>query len=67
MHQSVWLLTQNTAIHPHTDTHTHTWQGGMEAAKKERREQSHKEKDGGRRKEEAGGGHLLLSASTHNH
>lgn len=24
MHQSVWLLTQNTAIHPHADTHTHT-------------------------------------------
>lgn len=67
MHQSVWLLAQNPATHPHTKTLTHTHQGGKEAAKKARREVSRMEKDGGRRKEEGGGGHLVLSVHTHIH
>lgn len=47
--------------------HTHTHQGGKEAAKKARREVSLKEEDGGRRKEEGRGGHLVLSVHTHIH
>lgn len=58
MHQSVWLLAENPATHPHT------LQGGKRAAKKGRREVSRKERDAGRKKEEGGGGHLVLSVHT---
>lgn len=66
MHQSVWLLAQNPATHPHTITHTQTCQGGKEAAKKGKREVSCKGKKrtkGEERRE--GGGHLVLSVHTH--
>lgn len=53
MHQSVWLLAQNPATHPHTITHTQTCQGGKEAAKKGKREVSRKGKKG--RREKKGG------------
>ncbi len=53
-HASVCLATGTKSSHPPTHQHTHTCQGGKEAAKKERREVARKETKGGGRRRPSG-------------